>query len=579
MKNYIGRKIIRLMTIAIISTSILIAVLGIYLSEGIISDIRGQENIPDLSVLAEVTSSYMEGNISNITFGEIMRNSGDSETRKYYIYDEQELLIFATAKIDAIVKAEMLSSLKTVLGGESVSHRLYPLSQEPVELVGVPVVQEGVTIGAAYVIVDMVDLKVIRNWFLSSLFIAIIIVIIFVVIISNIALKSIVKPIRNVVEVALSMVEGDFTIRADETLAGEIGLFSKTLNKLSINLYKNVSQLTIEKNRLSHVLESLEEGMIAVDQYQEITHFNNVCLDMFNIEKEDLSHHNLQDIEVFHPVCEAINRVLDFGDSMSIKHERGDKVLRILMEPIEDEKGAIVGSVVLFRNITEMEHLENTRKNYVANVSHELRSPLTSIQGLIEPLIDGIVQEEMDKQRYYNIIYQESLRLSRLVNDMMELSRLQTSDIVIMKSDVDVDEVIELVVERFQLPNSKVNLVYEATDLPRVRSNYDRIEQVLVILLDNAIKFTGDDGIITIETYVRDQVVYVSVIDTGIGIEKENVAFIFDRFYKTNHSRNYKGTGLGLSIVKEIMTLMGESIVCESEIGQGSTFTFTIHGE
>ena len=577
MKNYIGRKIIRLMTIAIISTSILIALLGIYLSEGIISDIRGQETIPDLSVLSQVASSYMEGNISNTTFGEIMRNAGDSETRKYYIYDETQTLVFATAKIDTLVRGELLESLEGVLSGESMALRLYPSSQEPVELVGVPVVRGGITIGAAYVIVDMVDLKVVRNWFLSSLVVAIIVVIIFVVIISNMALKGIVKPIRNVVEVALSMVDGDFTIRADETLAGEIGLFSKTLNKMSINLYKNVSQLNIEKNRLAHVLESLEEGMIAVDQHKEITHFNAVCLWMFDLEEADVSRRNLGDIHEFDQVHKAIDNVLDLGGSTNIKLERGDKVLRILMEPIEDVNGNIVGSVVLFRNITEMEQLENTRRNYVANVSHELRSPLTSIQGLIEPLIDGIVQEEEDKHRYYNIIYQESLRLSRLVNDIMELSRLQTNDMVISKSNVDVREVIEMVYERFRLAAPNLMLIFNPESLPIVVSNYDRIEQVLVILLDNATKFTADGGKVTIETQVIDDVVHVSVVDTGVGIAKENIDYIFNRFYKTNHSRIYKGTGLGLSIAKEIMELMGETIVCYSEVHKGSTFSFTLH--
>ena len=252
--------------------------------------------------------------------------------------------------------------------------------------------------------------------------------------------------------------------------------------------------------------------------------------------------------------------------------------MRIVIASIEDEKNDVVGAVVLFRDITELEKLEIMRREYVANVSHELRSPLTSIRGLIEPLMDSIVTDEEDIKRYHKIIYQESLRLSRLVDDIMELSRLQNNQ-SITKTSVDLNSIIEMVYERYKLSNDDINLIYNTVMLPKVYTNYDRIEQILVILLDNAYKFTPKGGKIEIFTEERSDDILVSVKDTGIGIAEGEIPFVFDRFYKIDKSRSKKGSGLGLSIAKEILNIMGEKIKVRSCFGEGSTFEFTVHKE
>jgi signal transduction histidine kinase len=253
--------------------------------------------------------------------------------------------------------------------------------------------------------------------------------------------------------------------------------------------------------------------------------------------------------------------------------------MRIVIASIEDEKNMVVGAVVLFRDITELEKLETMRRDYVANVSHELRSPLTSIRGLIEPLMDSIVTDEEDIKRYYKIIYNESMRLSRLVDDIMELSRLQNNIAIIDKTSIDLNAIIEMVYERYKLCDEDINLIYNPLILPKVYTNYDRIEQILVILLDNAYKFTPKGGQIEIHTEVRTKDVLVVVKDTGVGILDEDLPFIFDRFYKSDKSRSKKGSGLGLSIAKEILNIMGEKIIAKNVQGLGSSFEFTVHIE
>ena len=278
-------------------------------------------------------------------------------------------------------------------------------------------------------------------------------------------------------------------------------------------------------------------------------------------------------------VLYELSQTIDGKYSIVKNCTKEDITMRIVISSIEDEKDEVVGAVVLFRDITELENLETMRRDYVANVSHELRSPLTSIRGLIEPLMDSIVTNEEDKKRYYKIIYQESLRLSRLVDDIMELSRLQTNEAVIEKTSVNLNSIIEMVYERYKLLDEDINLIYNPVFLPKVYTNYDRIEQVLVILIDNAYKFTPKGGKIEIRTEIRLNDILVTVRDTGVGITDKDLPLVFDRFYKSDKSRTQKGSGLGLSIAKEILNIMGEKIEVKSDLGVGSAFEFTVHIE
>jgi len=425
-----------------------------------------------------------------------------------------------------------------------------------------------------YLISDMIITEVSH---FKALVISMIIVLPFIAVLCYIILVKIVKPIRNVIATGIAMIDGDFSVKADDTLEGEIGLLNRTLNRLAVEFYRNVSQLYIEKSRLQQVLESLEEGMIAVDENLNITHFNQVFLEMFDLEEENLIGTCVDEIPVLKYELNELSQAIEGKCSMLKNGVHEEIVMRIIISVIEDENKKSAGAVVLFRDVTEMEKLEKMRRDYVTNVSHELRSPLTSIRGLIEPLRDSIVSDEEDVKRYYNIIYQESMRLSRLVDDIMELSRLQTSEAVIKKSSVDLNDIIGMVYERYRLTDNEIELIYNPIPLPNVYTNYDRIEQILVILVDNAYKFTPKDGKIEITTDLREKDVIVKVKDTGEGIAKEDLKFLFDRFYKSDKSRTgRRGTGLGLSIAKEIIDIMDEEIKVESSKGKGSEFSFTV---
>ncbi len=577
MKSFILKRIIILMTIAIIISSIAIVLIGVILSEELVVSIRGDEIIPDLSVLSQCATEYQNGNINKAVFESIVAKAAKTNDKQYLIYDENESIAFVSEDIeDSKIYQKIETIYDEVMNGENISYDIQLFSKVPSEIVGIPIKDGEKIIGAVFVVSDVVNLAEIRNQYLVSHVHSILIVIPFVIGLSFLVIKRIIRPIKNITQVAISMTDGDFSIRADESMKGELGFIGRTMNDLSVNLYKNISQLYVEKNRLHQVLNSLDEGMIAIDENRKITHFNSVLLDRFALTDDMIMGLDIDEITYLNGELNELNKAIEDKLPVIKTSIFGESISEIIIAPIENEMKQNAGAVILFRDITEMVKLENMRKDYVANVSHELRSPLTSIRGLIEPLMDSVVKDEEDIKRYYQIIYQESLRLSRLVDDIMELSRLQTNEAVISKTDVNLNLILDMVYERYRLLDESITLVYKPHALPMAFSNYDRIEQILVILLDNAYKFTQENGEIEIKTEIREKDIVINVKDTGVGITKEDLPFVFQRFYKSDKSRTMKGTGLGLSIAKEILTIMGETITVQSVKDAGSEFSFTI---
>jgi signal transduction histidine kinase len=259
-----------------------------------------------------------------------------------------------------------------------------------------------------------------------------------------------------------------------------------------------------------------------------------------------------------------------------------DKVVFVSIAPIKagDRGNSRLGVVGLFQDISELERLERVRRDYVANVSHELRTPLTAIQGLLEPLSDGLVKDEPTVKRYYSIMYHEVKRLSRLISDMMEISRLQSRNDALVKTEIDVCGIAADVRENFivQASEKRITLGIDCESKEMIAySDPDRVEQMMIIFIDNAMRYTPAGGSIIIGIKDTDEERFiVSVADSGTGIPKKDLPHIFERFYKVDKSRREGGTGLGLSIASQITDMLGEKLWVESEQGHGTTFFFTL---
>lgn len=391
-----------------------------------------------------------------------------------------------------------------------------------------------------------------------------------------------VKPLREVNEVALAFGNGDFSVRADTASKSEIGELAMSFNSLADQLSTSIYELTVERNRLREIFDVISEGIVSVDLDLKPVYSNPAINTLFeNAKKRNLFTNRLQLIP-FEEVWEDFQKCIDDAVTIERTLDSRDTAFLSTIVPTFDNSGQVVGATGFFRDISESERLEQTRRDYVANVSHELRTPLTALRGLVEPLADGMVKSEADRMRYYGIILHETMRLSRLIDDMLELSRLQARTIAFKTFPFDLNALLSELKAKFtpimEDATLTFDVVYKNGPCPTVMGNPDRVEQILVILMDNAKKYTPPGGSITIATEIsdKDDQVLVSVIDTGQGIHEYDIDHIFDRFYKADRARGKKGTGLGLSIARELLSYMGETISVQSEYGEGTTFTFTL---
>lgn len=384
-----------------------------------------------------------------------------------------------------------------------------------------------------------------------------------------------VRPITRMRTVALTMAGGDLTARAEDGSNDEYGELGRALNYLSSELGSTISSLQMERNRLQSLINGLSEGIIAVDAEGATTLINPAVYGLLNLQSTD------DNVRAAAPdVFAMFDQALSSAQAVRKTVWQGDVALHISVSPLLLQSGEVTGCVGIVSDVTSAERLEQTRRDYVANVSHELRTPLTAMRALIEPLRDGLVKTEEQRQQIYDVVLRETMRLSRLVNDMLELSRLQSGTASLSRSVFAPLPLFNLIHETYSAyaEDYQQTFVYDVPeDLPSVWGNPDRTQQVLIVLLDNAFKYTPEGGVVTLSACAEGDVVRVRVRDTGVGIPAADLPHVFDRFYKVDKSHHSKGTGLGLAIAYEIMKHLGEEMSVTSEPGRGSCFTFTLH--
>lgn len=413
-----------------------------------------------------------------------------------------------------------------------------------------------------------------------ALFTSSFIVIILMIIPAAVALSFALRPVQAIREVALSMREGDFSRRANDNYEGEIGDLARAMNELAENLSVLFGELQEQKNSLQQIIDGIAEGIIAVDRDGRVINYNDKVRTVFGLghsfavspAPEQLLQHTRLD--------RYFEEALEKREQINYVISKDHRQISCTITPLFSEQRVLTGAVGLFRDVTEAERLEQTRRDYIANISHELRTPLTSMRALLEPLSEGMVRSEEARARYYNILLHETLRLSRLINDMLELSRIQAGVTAIELGPVAlVPLVTDLAVRYAPIAEKKdihLRLTGRIHHFPYVWSNEDRVEQILIILLDNAIKFTPDGGEIELRLDVGDDgEPYVAVKDSGCGIRPEDIDHVFDRFFKADKAHNEPGTGLGLSIAHEIAGQMGQTLNVRSELDQGAVFYLT----
>lgn len=573
------------MTIAVIITILLASLLmtGGYmiLIRNTYADIVLQELEQQAQNMCGLYIEYMNGALSYSTFSRLLEQFlGKGQATVCIIADNDGSYVYKSESLSGYSKEALLvfdNMLKSAIEGHSFFDSSFDVEQKISVLnVGIPIIDDnGKMYGGIILLRSFDELSANIGKLNNLLFMVVIMVLPIMVMLLLGTIKRLADPLRKIGEVAIKMRGGDFTVRADESEPGEVGLLARALNDICSDLSNTINELRSEKSQLKQILASFSEGVVALDSVGYLTHYNSAVMQMFGAVHVEGRSDLIQDEGIWR----AFDEVYTTGEPRSMRYPLpGDIMLWVTISPVVTEDGNRSGVVGLFKDMTQVEKLERMRTEYVANVSHELRTPLTSIRGLLEPLADGMVASEGDKQRYYKIMLREVIRLSHLITDMMQLSRLQSGTEYTQFIETDVGALLRDVIQNYSKDASEkgVRLILNCTDMPLVYTDSDRVEQLLIILIDNAMRHTAAGGNIILKAQNAESVVIVSVVDTGEGIPKEDLPHIFERFYTVDKSRNQGGTGLGLSIAKHIISRLDERITVESELGKGTQFSFTL---
>ena len=568
-KDTILRRIVVIILLSVLLSAVLTTAAFYYSGGRVFSGIKAKELRPRAEYLANITAEYLQGLITKETYERSIGRGFKVWDASMYAYDACGNLFAYPANEDSTVNKDAISGLlQNVLKGESVYS---PNTKNHAGvLIGEPVVSRfGNVIGALFLVKPLNELNAAMGSLIYALIISMIASSLIMILPAYLGSRSIVRPIRQMNVTANAMAGGNFTAKAEEEGTDELVQLGRSLNHLSAALSATISDLTLEKNRLHAVINGIGEGIIAIDAEGKIIKTNSAALRLLGGSYAD----DITALPAYRQAAEDIGCVLG-GETVSKELKVRDRILRVAITPLTDG-GRGEGAVMLIRDITEASRLEQTRTEYVANVSHELRTPIASIRGLADALNDGLVKKDEDKARYYGYILRESMRLSRLIDDLLELSRLQSGTIAFKKQFISINELIEDVADRYvsAAREKGLNVEIDIGEPYKVYTNPDRAEQVLVALTDNAIKY-GDSGTLRFSAEKKGDSLYISVSNPG-SIADEDIDHVFERFYKADKSHAGQGTGLGLSIVNEVLELLGERIWVKSENGT-VTFTFTL---
>lgn len=502
--------------------------------------------------------------------------SNTVDIKYYYFFYDTAGYMQALTNITEYENEYIHSVQHEILEGKNVTTDSLVLSDNAKAIaVGVPLYGDGNTVGGLLFVKDIQNIDLAFNKMNSALWLLVLCTVPTILVLGITGIQKVNKPIADMTKVAIAVAKGDYEVRADESAKGEMGIFARAMNRMSETLSQTIYQLDSEKRQLWSILSSFTDGVAALDDLGNLTHYNPALMKMFGAVEVKTPMDLVPDATVW----DTFHAVFENGEPQTMEYTLpGEKYLFITVVPVMSEENVCKGVVGLFKDVTEFQNLEKMRKDYVANISHELRTPLTAVRGLLEPLSDGMIRDEDTRLKYYGIMLHEVERLSRLITDMLQLSRLESGTEYMDRKVFDLNELIEDVFESYyQVAEKKgTRLELDLENTPQVLSDPDRIEQVLVILLDNAMRYAGEKGTVRIFTKQDDHDIYVSVWDSGCGIAEKDIGHVFERFYKTDRSRREGGTGLGLSIAKQITEKLGETISVKSEQGQWTCFTFTL---
>jgi two-component system sensor histidine kinase VicK len=445
----------------------------------------------------------------------------------------------------------------------------------------VPVKTDGSVGYIVYIKDTKEELDAITNNVLVIVLQALLLAILVSMIIGYLLSKTITVPISNLTKRAQKLAAGEFDSYEPSKENDEIGTLSNAFGFMAQELSKTITEVNEEKTKVETILQNMTDGILAFDLNKKLIHINPEAEHM--IKREDIENLSFDDF------FKKIGTDITFGDLIYIKNdtpperqvEYNGRYLKLNFAPIETDN-KISGVLVVMRDNTNQEKLELSRREFVSNVSHELRTPLTTVKSYAETLLDNPCDDKELENRFLSVIIKEADRMTRIVKDLLTLSRLDEAQTEVKEpDDINLQALLEGVAEKMYITAKKKNqsISYKSlSEVPVFKSDRDKLEQLVINIVSNAIKYTPEGGKVDIVSGMMINEAFIKVIDNGIGIPKENIPRLFERFYRVDkaRSRDTGGTGLGLAIAKQIVDNFGGEITINSDTGKGTEVLITL---
>ncbi|EAG4802094.1 PAS domain-containing protein [Listeria monocytogenes] len=449
--------------------------------------------------------------------------------------------------------------------------------------VAVPVKHQGKTDGVLRISISLesVDAAVAKLWGNLALIFGIALVIIAAI--SVFIARKITRPVREIIEVSTDLANHKYDSRIHGKISGELQDLSISVNTLAESLETQMFEIKQNEQRLNAIVQNLVSGVMLINVDKQVIMTNRTMYQILG-ETEITGKPFYEVIKSFalSQLIEATFETKTIQQKEIILYFPREMILDASVSPILGENGEITGIILLLHDITQIRHLENVRSEFVTNVSHELKTPVTALKGFAETLLDGAMYDEVLLKKFLTIIKEESDRLHRLIMDILALSRIEQNPVTENVELVDVDEVIEqsarTIFEMATEKNIRVTIPEKTSASVMIETDRDKLQQIVINLLSNAINYTPVDGKVEVKLIEQEAEVIIEVTDNGIGIPAKDIDRVFERFYRVDkaRSRHSGGTGLGLSIVKHLVENCGGRIEVESQEEVGSTFRVTL---
>jgi len=434
---------------------------------------------------------------------------------------------------------------------------------------------DGETAYIIYTRLDASDMQTSLNETTKTIVIAVALALLLAAIMGYVFAQTLTGPILALTKGAKSLAEGDMSQSLKVKSTDEIGQLTASFNYMAEELAKNMSEISREKNRLEILLHNMSDGVISFDKDGNLMLANAAAANMLDVEEM-----NMTFTEFIRKYDINSGVYLDMGSepSKKVTFPVGKQFINANFSPYYDKKGEIEGLVVVLQDITEQKKLDDMRKEFVANVSHELRTPLTTVKSYTETLLDGAMEEKELAEEFLTIINSEADRMAFLVRDLLQLTRFDNKQVRLDMTEIEMNDFLSMTVRQNKIHAEAKNqeLSFEPYEhMVVVHGDRDRVGQVVNNIVTNAIKYSLEQATIRIFVTEDEQFFKINVKDTGMGISREDLPRIFERFYRVDkaRSRAMGGTGLGLAIAKEIMESHGGRLTAESEYGKGTTMT------